>query len=396
MNQKSIGLINPREFRMPNWLLKQSGLSVGAKFTFSVLACCAGGQDYVWPSQEFLAQKASVSVRTLQRYLDELVRCRLIEKAKKFIQGQTRNIYRFLTTSMADSPEPETQATEANQLRQGLGDHKMLISDRHDKLACRSLPAAKILPTETPDGPERHDNLSPLLNKDEAIKNYPPSPPPQESLTVAKVGSASSVSGKAGGVSLDSKTEDPDWTAVKDRLKGELGESSFQAWIVPLIFEKSGAGVILRCPNPFFKSWVKKEYFQALDKALTESGQPVWNLELLTEEQQKTYEQLQKRKQMENTGAAPTSERVDDADALEALPAEKLFEKVYSIYPRKERFERGLTVFLSLARQKTLPAVSELIIAIKRGLNGNSSWQREGGRFIPQIHNWLTERRWLD
>lgn len=57
---------------MQEWLLKAE-LSAGAKLTYSVLACCAGGRDYAWPSQEYLATKVSVSVHTLQRYLTEFV-----------------------------------------------------------------------------------------------------------------------------------------------------------------------------------------------------------------------------------------------------------------------------------------------------------------------------------
>jgi hypothetical protein len=57
MIQEAIGqVINSGDFRMPEWLLKTE-LSAGAKLTYSVLACCASGRDFVWPSQEFLAQK---------------------------------------------------------------------------------------------------------------------------------------------------------------------------------------------------------------------------------------------------------------------------------------------------------------------------------------------------
>ena len=35
---------------MQDWLLK-ADLSSGAKLTYSVLACCAGGKDHAWPDK---------------------------------------------------------------------------------------------------------------------------------------------------------------------------------------------------------------------------------------------------------------------------------------------------------------------------------------------------------
>ena len=100
MSEKQTALIsNDGDFRMPEWLLKMN-ISAGAKLTYSVLRCCSSGRDYAWPSQEYLAQKASVSVRTLQRYLSELVCFSLIEKCKKHIKGQMRNVYHFLLHSV--------------------------------------------------------------------------------------------------------------------------------------------------------------------------------------------------------------------------------------------------------------------------------------------------------
>lgn len=67
---------------MQEWLLK-ADLSPGAKLTYSVLPCCASGKNHAWPSQEYLAEKVSASVRPVQRYLKELIDFGLIEKCRQ-------------------------------------------------------------------------------------------------------------------------------------------------------------------------------------------------------------------------------------------------------------------------------------------------------------------------
>jgi len=172
-----------------------------------------------------------------------------------------------------------------------------------------------------------------------------------------------------------------------------LGETSFQSWILPLVFEKSGSAAILRCPNPFFRSWIQREFVQDLDEVLAEGGLTVWSLELFTEEQRKSYDQ---EKDLDKPGPAPAAAPAEEEEALQALPVDERYVELYKAYPRKERFEKGLAVFRCLTRWKALPKTAELIKAVKRSLAGNPSWQREDGRYIPQVHNWLKEKRWMD
>ena len=79
----------------------------------------------------------------------------------------------------------------------------------------------------------------------------------------------------------------------------------------------------------------------------------------------------------------------------EALPLAERFRRVYESYPRRENFWPGFQTFQQLAGRGELPALEELIRAIRRQRE-EPGWQREGGRFVPRIAKWLAQRRWLD
>lgn len=116
MNVESIGLvINSGDFRMQSWLL-ESDLSAGAKLTYTVLASLAGGKDHAWPSQGYLAGKVSVSIRTVQRYLQELVESGLIEKCRAFLKGRVRCFYKFLAAGSTSSTAPRTAVEQGDNM----------------------------------------------------------------------------------------------------------------------------------------------------------------------------------------------------------------------------------------------------------------------------------------
>jgi DNA-binding MarR family transcriptional regulator len=71
------------------------------------------------------------------------------------------------------------------------------------------------------------------------------------------------------------------------------------------------------------------------------------------------------------------------------------FEKLCEAYPRKEAMGLARRVWQQLLRNGQLPPLSELLAAIERFMR-TASWQRENGRYIPQLHNFLRDERWLD
>ena len=71
------------------------------------------------------------------------------------------------------------------------------------------------------------------------------------------------------------------------------------------------------------------------------------------------------------------------------------FEKTWELYPKKDAKGFARMAWLKLERSGLLPPLDELQAAIRR-FAASESWQREQGRFVPQMGNWLRGQRWLD
>ena len=71
------------------------------------------------------------------------------------------------------------------------------------------------------------------------------------------------------------------------------------------------------------------------------------------------------------------------------------FESIWNLYPKKEAKGFARLAWLQLLRSGQLPPLPELHAAIQR-FAASESWQREQGRFVPQMGNWLRGQRWLD
>ena len=64
------------------------------------------------------------------------------------------------------------------------------------------------------------------------------------------------------------------------------------------------------------------------------------------------------------------------------------FESTWAMYPKKEAKGFARLAWLQLLRSGELPPLAELHAAIRR-FASSESWQREQGRFVPQMSNWL-------
>ena len=76
------------------------------------------------------------------------------------------------------------------------------------------------------------------------------------------------------------------------------------------------------------------------------------------------------------------------------FPANSAFESFWAAYPKKEAKELARSVWHRLWRQGVI-SVAALTEALRR-FRETDSWNREGGRYVPQLVNWLRGRRWLD
>lgn len=109
---------------------------------------------------------------------------------------------------------------------------------------------------------------------------------------------------------------------------------------------------------------------------------------------------LNKQREIQNPPLPPVHPAASDAAApprsfvsgVKNLPD---FEKAWELYPKKEAKGLARTAWLRLQREGLLPPVAQIESAIRHFM-GTESWQREQGRFVPQMSNWLKGQRWQD
>lgn len=110
------------------------------------------------------------------------------------------------------------------------------------------------------------------------------------------------------------------------------------------------------------------------------------------------------RKNLEKLPPLPLKNRATPSRATPArvkrgggdfLSANSIFERLWAVYPRKEAKELARSAWHRLWRHGEIPALDVLLGALDR-FRASVSWNKEHGRFVPQLVNWLRGRRWLD
>lgn len=82
--------------QVPNFILTNKDLSVGAKLAYAMLLKYAWGDDACFPGQAKLAEDMGSGERSVRRYLDELEKTKLLEIVQRGL-GKT-NLYRLFLT----------------------------------------------------------------------------------------------------------------------------------------------------------------------------------------------------------------------------------------------------------------------------------------------------------
>ncbi len=113
---------------------------------------------------------------------------------------------------------------------------------------------------------------------------------------------------------------------------------------------------------------------------------------------------LNKQRKEENSPSSPHApgetasvpvRRTSNAPAAGGVSSLPDFENIWAMYPKKEAKGFARMAWLKLSRSGQLPSLPELQAAIRR-FAASEGWQREQGRFVPQMGNWLRGQRWLD
>ena len=77
--------------QVPNFILRDPSLTLGAKMTYAMFLSYAWNDDYCFPGQERLAKDIGVVERSVRTYLNELKACGLLEVRQRGL-GKT-NLY---------------------------------------------------------------------------------------------------------------------------------------------------------------------------------------------------------------------------------------------------------------------------------------------------------------
>lgn len=109
---------------------------------------------------------------------------------------------------------------------------------------------------------------------------------------------------------------------------------------------------------------------------------------------------LNKQREIQNPPLPPVPSAVPE---LVASPSRSAlggvsvsdFEKVWALYPKKEAKGLARSAWLRLQREGLLPPLPRIESTIRHFM-ASEAWQREQGRFVPQMSNWLKGQRWLD
>lgn len=136
---------------------------------------------------------------------------------------------------------------------------------------------------------------------------------------------------------------------------------------------------------------LRKGAAPAGDQPKSDSGQPesghINNLSKQQEEKNTPLPPMKPERKDALSSSAPSAGGVGSAELD--------FETAWESYPRKEAKGFARMAWFKLLRSGQLPSLQELLSAIARS-SASESWQKEQGRFIPQMANWLRGQRWLD
>ena len=83
-----------------------------------------------------------------------------------------------------------------------------------------------------------------------------------------------------------------------------------------------------------------------------------------------------------------------DPDTVDPGEINRLFVEFWELYPKKTNEDAACRAWVSMVDSVEL--AQEIIQAVKENNRRNTSWKRNGGRYVPNAENWLFDRRWRD
>ena len=94
--------------------------------------------------------------------------------------------------------------------------------------------------------------------------------------------------------------------------------------------------------------------------------------------------------------ASPRSGRIAPCEGGVLSAAYSAFDQVWNVWPIQQDRYRAQRVWLRLFKAGELPKIDSLMAIIANLKANDGKWQRDNGRYVPLLTNWLQGRRWLD
>ena len=343
--------------RMPQWLW-DADISMGAKNVYSLIVAASRGQDHAWPSQDWLAGKLRVSPRSIQRYIKELVGFDLLATTRQRVKGCLRNVYWFLDHELIPKKSAKNFAPRHD--------------NPHDKLSCQ-------------EDIKNNDVKSPLTPREQT--------PPMVSPDEGESGEKSPVTEKEE-VAPD---QDPSWLAAKAGICGS--NPHLRPLLNQLIGQRQEDGLLLLAgPNSVVTGIIERQHGQRIAEALHQAGTNRYRFGVQSADLRRQIEArdqaVELRERVNAAIQASQAELAREHHIARLTPAEQ-FDILFREYPSPKGFWWAKQTFLRLHRRKELPPLPNLQAAIRRH-KADPTWQRECGRWVPNLSNWLAQHRWMD
>ena len=390
------------QVRIRKWL-DQLGLMPGERKMFECLILAARGKDHAWPSQEWLAEKVNVTVRSIRNYIRRMEEREIIRTMRVRINGCLRLVYYFLAHPVI------VAAVGADRKNFPVGTEEFsghLIKRKEDK----EIPptpqggsAAGAAKESAHEQQSETQGTAPIQQGESAVYRRPVESPRLRIAAGTATGShADGLRGESKILQQTAPTERAEktdaakgdgltpapWQAALALLLQQIPERDFNLWIRPNNSMETEKGLQLDCPDRYAMAWVQEHFNNAISDALKHAG--ITDFFFTFGEQAK---ELQEKKNKELRAEAARNAECQ-AKVLQSLPMKEQFAVLVSTYPRKTSGNWfAWRAFRRLHRRGELPDIQQLLQLVQEE-KSSEDWQRDAGRWIPGLHKWLRNKPW--
>ena len=118
------------------------------------------------------------------------------------------------------------------------------------------------------------------------------------------------------------------WSQCLDQLQNRVNEHTFSTWLEPIHCEKeSDRGFVLSCPNKFFISWVKDNYFDLITNTLFELTETNYTINFLSRDDFGSKSVLQDSNDQSQSATEPKLSQTDNWALQKNLNPNYTFER---------------------------------------------------------------------